>query len=1556
MKNATVTSFQRKSILSLCLQNALILAGLLAAACLVLNASAAPVVWSGASGADTNWSNGNNWAGSIAPGSGDDVKFFNAGTNGTAGTPDNLVDGSFPGYIGSLQYGNTNGFHTTAIASGQTLNITNTGGLIVGTPTDIGVAYTNRATITGSGGTLNVSNTTAVISLNQGTATSVNFAQSILDLSGLGNFTANVSRIGLGTTTTINPGNANQREAGSLYLAMTNNITVTYSVPLATYQTVSGSTNGIELQKNPGNNGGSTTPTILYLGLTNVINVDSIGIGRDKSDASCYGRMLFNPVFIANSPVAYFYGVTGPGSRVTWWCIGDDGGAVSSSHGGFGVSDFTGGTVNAFVNVLSLGRDSTSSSTWAGPNKGTLTFTAGTIDANTLLIGNQSVGPSTSTTPNVGIVSVNGANALLRVNTTLTLGNTANSTSTAAQNTYGTLNVTNGTVYANNVTVGAYTTSGNNAINLTNATLIITNSLATNATGLAALNIGNSMVGLTVSANGALVGLVKNLTTFGTTNVIQLTVPVFSSYPQIIPLIRYTTLNGAFNFGLTNIPASAPGAYLTNITTTPQSIAIVLPTDPAPLITAQPQPFSGSPGSTVTLTVTNTGNTPLSYQWYYTNGVTTNLLSGASGPSGGSTMTGSTSNILTIANAQAGDSGGYLVVITNLYGSATSTLVQVTISSSAVPPTVNGPTNLTVIAGNNATINDSVAGSPIPALQWLDQTGMPIPGANGSSLTLTDVQYSQNGYTYSLVATNSAGSATNVTTLTVIVPPDITSQPSDLVVTNTQAASFTVAATGVPNPWYQWNKNGNPISSAANNTATNAIFTIASVSPSDTASYSCTITNLAGSTNSGSVTLTVNSTMAATALTPANGATGVCYDTPLYITFSQTPVLNKLGKVRIYNVTNSATPVDTLDLTLNTNLNVPYAVNVQPRAIGGSTFYSFPVIITGNTAAIYPHLDVLTSNQTYYVTIDDGVFADATGAYFAGISATNTWQFTTKISGPANPTNLIVAADGSGDFLTVQGAVDSVPANSTTPRFINVQNGFYTEIVNVLSKNDLDFRGQTRSGAIIGYPNNNYVNQSGAPLRAMFVLNGNDCTFENITVTNTTPAGGSQAEAVDVEGTRAIFYNMELDSYQDTFLVHSAGKLVYFQDCLIQGQTDFNWGYGTVYYTNCEVRCLLSGGHLTQPRSPATTNGFGFINCRITQGYPGSSTFDLGRTINTPTSPSEVLFYNCLMADVVTGYASDAGVNMADYGCSNLTATATKTLAYSTHSPSNDPFVIAIQSATNWLYGWQPQVAPNIIGQPASATVSQGQSTNFTVSATGISPPTFQWLKNGIPIPGATGTSFTIAGAVRTNAGNYSVFVSNASGSVTSSVAVLNYTGNVAPVVANIVTNNVNSGLAWKIAISDLKTAAGWSDPDGDAVTLSSVTSPSANGTNVTSDGTFIYYNGPVTAEDHFTYTVTDGTLTANGTVYLEAVAGTAPSISNPAVNGSGHPTFSGSGIPGYTYGVERATSLSGPWVNAGTVTAGANGSWSFTDASQTNPGTIFYRLYYPYSAGSPPQ
>jgi autotransporter-associated beta strand protein len=73
-------------------------------------------------------------------------------------------------------------------------------------------------------------------------------------------------------------------------------------------------------------------------------------------------------------------------------------------------------------------------------------------------------------------------------------------------------------------------------------------------------------------------------------------------------------------------------------------------------------------------------------------------------------------------------------------------------------------------------------------------------------------------------------------------------------------------------------------------------------------------------------------------------------------------------------------------------------------------------------------------------------------------------------------------------------------------------------------------------------------------------------------------------------------------------------------------------------------------------------------------------------------------------------------------------------------------------------------------------------------------------------------------------------------------------------------------------------------------------------------------------------------------------------------VNGSGNPVFSGSGTANAVYGVESKTNLLGLWIEAGGVTNNGTGAWSFTDLNQTNPPTIFYRLYNPDNPANPPQ
>jgi beta-galactosidase/beta-glucuronidase len=106
------------------------------------------------------------------------------------------------------------------------------------------------------------------------------------------------------------------------------------------------------------------------------------------------------------------------------------------------------------------------------------------------------------------------------------------------------------------------------------------------------------------------------------------------------------------------------------------------------------------------------------------------------------------------------------------------------------------------------------------------------------------------------------------------------------------------------------------------------------------------------------------------------------------------------------------------------------------------------------------------------------------------------------------------------------------------------------------------------------------------------------------------------------------------------------------------------------------------------------------------------------------------------------------------------------------------------------------------------------------------------------------------------------------------------------PVVSNSVSFSLLPGAGFQIAITNLRALAGWGDPDGDTVSFSGAGPYSAGGASVTSDGTFVYYNGGIGADDFFSYTINDGKLTASGTVYLNVSNPTAviPSETNHVV------------------------------------------------------------------------
>jgi pectinesterase len=241
-------------------------------------------------------------------------------------------------------------------------------------------------------------------------------------------------------------------------------------------------------------------------------------------------------------------------------------------------------------------------------------------------------------------------------------------------------------------------------------------------------------------------------------------------------------------------------------------------------------------------------------------------------------------------------------------------------------------------------------------------------------------------------------------------------------------------------------------------------------------------------------------------------------------------------------------------------------------------------------------------------------------------STDTTWRAKAQKQGkvaPQYPKLLVVAQDGSGDYKTIQEAVNAVRDLSQEQVTIKVKPGIYHEkIVIPTWKKKISIIGESNTNTIItnnDYSGKDYPGGKDAFGRSKFstytsytvLVQGDDFVAENLTIENTSGRVG-QAVALHVEGDRAIFKNCRLLGNQDTLYAATQNSRQYYKDCYVEGTTDFIFGEATCVFQNCTIKNLMNSYITAASTTPEQKFGYVFLDCKLIAAPEATKCF-LGR-------------------------------------------------------------------------------------------------------------------------------------------------------------------------------------------------------------------------------------------------------------------------------------------------------------------------------------------------------
>lgn len=289
---------------------------------------------------------------------------------------------------------------------------------------------------------------------------------------------------------------------------------------------------------------------------------------------------------------------------------------------------------------------------------------------------------------------------------------------------------------------------------------------------------------------------------------------------------------------------------------------------------------------------------------------------------------------------------------------------------------------------------------------------------------------------------------------------------------------------------------------------------------------------------------------------------------------------------------------------------------------------------------------------------------------------------------------IVVSRDGTGNFRTLQEAIESARAFMDYTVTIYVKNGVYKEKVIVPSwVENIDIIGEDRDKTIITYDDHANINKMGTFRTYTVKVEGSDITFKNLTIENNAAQLG-QAVALHTEGDRLKFINCRILGNQDTIYTGAKFTRLYFKDCYIDGTTDFIFGPSTALFEDCIIHSKRNS-YVTAASTPKEAKyGYVFKHCKLT-AEPGVDKVYLGR----PWRPyAYTLFIECELGKhiVLAGWhnwgkqSNEETARYMEYKNTGEGANASERVAWSKQLTKKEAEAVTVDAIFRTQSDWDP--------------------------------------------------------------------------------------------------------------------------------------------------------------------------------------------------------------------------------------------------------------------------